>query len=977
MKTGIRLMITASILLVALLLPAPSSHADTCVIQGYVFFHNNTAVPAGTSVNITNEGTNEKRTETTGGGGGNFYLRSFTCTQGSDVFDAFSWLGVFNGSNSGLATGLNLYLNITYDNIPPRFNATLPDQTMDEDNTTGIDNAFNLSDYSYDYDGSPLTYSIYSQSNSALVSASIDGSYVDIGAPAANQSGSSNVCVRAYDGEDYSSQSCFTITINPVPDNPSFTSASDNVSTSYIKGGAGVRITTVASDVDGDNVILYVCNTAGVTAAGCTGTQRCSNTAASNPSCTFTAESDSSQHSWHAFIYDATGRIAEDNYTGNYTTDSAAPTPGSVTVEGGNRYHSTDTTLDFVWSGFSDPSSGIHWYYYNFTDNSGSRTQTRVSNTTVLGSLGSAAQGNNTVYVWAEDSVGNIGSDANDWIWVDTVDPVLSGWTQNPSDLDEGSSGSLTVTVTVTDTTWNSSSPAQFRYKYDSAGWYSWQDMTDTGGGVYSYTMSEPVGGWSSHVGEILYYQVTATDVVGHTTTEQQQDLINVFNNAPVLDTIPNQVALESYNFSFIISASDIDNDTLTFSSDYNFTFDSINSTSAVAWWVPRNSDIGSNHVKFNVSDGSDTDSQTVTIDVSPTNDPPVLNPVGNLNAYLHVPFVHYIYGSDPDNENEYILDNQLLIFDKTQALRWFKIYSYFNVSNESYYGVINFTPLLSHEGSWNITIYVSDGTAIDSENITFTVGYCGDFDAGGEPLCDEDYENCHTCPNDCGQCSGSEDKYMTIIIDPRNCLGRNFTIWTYQLYNRATCGTEGLIVNGKEVCGNLSKVDVKMYLLDHGIWDNVDDFISDDNGQITLTPTVAGNYKLVASKRGYPNAFEYLEIGPCISEEEKKEQAKANETEKPAETEKPSKVNASQQPAEQEEVTPEASTLSVILWYIITPTLIIMLIVVGYYYYDKEKNNVAWILRARIWTVKNRKTAKSEIKKRWKQIKAYLGYDK
>ncbi len=952
-----------------------SAYADLCVMQGNIFYHNGSAVLAGTPVTITNLNTAQVKNSVTGGGNGNFYLDTLTCTQGTDVLNIFSGYMYWNASLdvSSVLGKLNYYNNMTYGNFIPIFTSALPNKVMDEDNATGIDNATDLDSYTVDYDGTPLIYSIFSQSNSALASASLDGTYIDISAPAADQSGSSNVCVRAYDGEDYSSPSCFTITVNSVPDRPVFSSAADNV-TGIVKGGVGIRITTTASDVDGDLVRLYVCNTPNVNSGGCINTQRCTDFRASNPYCTFTAESDVNEHSWYAFVYDATGLISASNYTENYTTDGSDPATGTVVIEGGASYL-TDTTMDMTWSGFSDTGSGIRYYYYSFADNSGTTTGTRVSNTTFAGQLTGASQGSNTVYVWAQDWAGNIGSAASDSIIVDTANPVLSGWTQSPSGLQENTTGDFTVTVSVTDTTWNGSAPPRIRYQYDSGGYYAWQDMTALGGNTYSYSISEPVGGWVDYVGESLFYQVSVTDSVGHTTTETKSEYIDLFNYAPVLESIPNQVIAEGSNLSITLEAEDHDGDTLYFSSDYNFTFDRISANRTIAWWVPSGTFAGSNSVTFSVTDNIDTDSQVVTIDVTSENDPPVLEHVGNIYGYLHIPFLKYIYGWDPDNRNNYTLDNNLLIFDKVEAYSWFRIHTYFNVSNQSYYGVINFTPLLSQEGHHNITLYVSDGTAIDRENITFTVGYCGDKDSGGDPWCDEDYESCSTCPEDCGKCNQGEDKYMTVIIDPRNCLNRNFTIWTYKLYDRATCDTEGLIVGGKEVCGNLSSVKVDVMILKSKEWQKVDNYVSDSNGEITFLASEVGEYKLTATKSGYPNAYEYLEIGPCIVDEKTVKTA-VNKTEVKPSEEKPSAVKEPQTQPEGEEV-PQATTTAIIMYYVIVPVLAIILIVLGYYYYDRQKNNVVWILRARIWTRKNYIKAENGARKQWKKLMAYLGYDK
>jgi len=104
------------------------------------------------------------------------------------------------------------------------------------------------------------------------------------------------------------------------------------------------------------------------------------------------------------------------------------------------------------------------------------------------------------------------------------------------------------------------------------------------------------------------------------------------------------------------VSATDADGDAITFSSNYNFTFTNTDATHAIAYWTPTNDYVGSHLVTFYAFDGIDSDSKTINITVVSENDAPVLEHVGNLNGYLHVPLLHFLYASDVDNENNYTL---------------------------------------------------------------------------------------------------------------------------------------------------------------------------------------------------------------------------------------------------------------------------------------------------------------------------------
>ena len=439
--------------------------------------------------------------------------------------------------------------------------------------------------------------------------------------------------------------------------------------------------------------------------------------------------------------------------------------------------------------------------------------------------------------------------------------------------------------IEINDTTGINTPRMKYRF---ITGWYAWTNMVNTAGNKWEATISEPMYSWEFYEDETLVYNVSVTDTHDEETWETKSDIINRFNNAPVLEPIYNRVFSEATNNTLNLSATDDDGDSLTFTSTGDFTIVSTGDDTAIAYWVPGNDDVGTVQVTFTVTDGIETDTETITIQVGDVNSAPVLDPIDDIEIYEHTTYIQYITGYDPDNQNSIELDDDVLVFGKTPNNNWFRINTFYNDSNESYYGVINFTAYTGHRGEHNFTIYLSDGELQDEQNITLTVGYCGDLDSGNEPLCDSDYESCSICQRDCGSCDDDENNLMAIIIEPRNCLGRNFTIRTYELWNRATCPNEGLIIQDMEVCQNLSNTKLEVFILKLGTWEKVNEYISDENGEITYVPTTEGEFKLVASRRRYPNAYEYLEIRPCIEDEPIPEKPKTNKTTIPPVEEKP-----------------------------------------------------------------------------------------
>lgn len=94
-----------------------------------------------------------------------------------------------------------------------------------------------------------------------------------------------------------------------------------------------------------------------------------------------------------------------------------------------------DNDSDFVifWSNVEDVGSGTVGYYYSLMNNSG--TENGIWTTTDSGIIQNASEGSHTVYVWAKDAVGNIGSATNDKMFIDLTEvsfenfqPKRKGW---------------------------------------------------------------------------------------------------------------------------------------------------------------------------------------------------------------------------------------------------------------------------------------------------------------------------------------------------------------------------------------------------------------------------------------------------------------------------------------------------------------------------------------------------------------------
>ncbi|MCP5005076.1 MAG: hypothetical protein GY941_14250 [Planctomycetes bacterium] len=102
-------------------------------------------------------------------------------------------------------------------------------------------------------------------------------------------------------------------------------------------------------------------------------------------------------------------------------------------------------------------------------------------------------------------------------------------------------------------------------------------------------------------------------------------------NNAPVLTPIGNKSVKEGNILSFTVSAIDDEGDTLTYTAEnlpLGALFDQSTNTFT---WPPAYDQSGPYPVTFLVSDGNNIDTESITISVTNTNRPPVLDPIASI----------------------------------------------------------------------------------------------------------------------------------------------------------------------------------------------------------------------------------------------------------------------------------------------------------------------------------------------------------
>ncbi len=212
---------------------------------------------------------------------------------------------------------------------------------------------------------------------------------------------------------------------------------------------------------------------------------------------------------------------------------------------------------------------------------------------------------------------------------------------------------------------------------------------------------------WTPLDGQAGTY-ATSFVVSDGTVTDSEMITISVLpaNDPPVLDPIGGQSVDEGVLLSFTVSASDPDLDPLTFSASNLPAGATFSPSTQTFTWTPAEDQDGTHTVTFSVTDGIDSDAETVTITVVEVNQPPVLTPIGDRQVTEGDPLSFIVSGSDPDGNPLTYWAAGLppgATFDPGSRL-------------------FSWTPELGQAGVYSSSFTVSDSLATDSQTIVITV---------------------------------------------------------------------------------------------------------------------------------------------------------------------------------------------------------------------------------------------------------------
>ena len=197
-------------------------------------------------------------------------------------------------------------------------------------------------------------------------------------------------------------------------------------------------------------------------------------------------------------------------------------------------------------------------------------------------------------------------------------------------------------------------------------------------------------------------------------------------NRAPVLSTIGNQSVAEGQRLSFTVSATDPDNDSLSYSATSLPTGATFTASTRTFSWTPGFTQSGSYQVTFKASDpGGLADTETISITVTNVNRPPVLNPIGSKTVAEGQPLTLTISATDPDGDTLSYTASPLptgATFDpSTRTLSW--------------------TPGVGKAGNYSVKFVASDAESFDDETVIITVTKATTFqESAGQVVMETDH---------------------------------------------------------------------------------------------------------------------------------------------------------------------------------------------------------------------------------------------
>ncbi len=573
--------------------------------------------------------------------------------------------------------------------------SVLPNQAMDEDEN-GIYNAIDLDTYSSDADGEALTYSIVSHSNPGLVAASIDGNYLDIAAPAQDQSGTNTVCVKANDGSADSNQECLDITINPVNDPPVLAGIPDKSTDEDTSPPDNwIDLYDYANDVDNTDPEL----TFTITGQTNPGLISCSIDSNRYVDCGTPAQDQTGFSDVTVQVSDPGSLTDTDTFRVTVNPVNDPPTQPGVDVTPDSPYTNNDLLCSIATP--SDDADGDSiTYTYEWYKNG--ELQPGLTTNTV----GSANTAKNQVWkcrVTPNDGEAN-GPSGEDEVTILNSRPVASNLSLTPAN--PVTSDNLVGSYSYSDDDLDPESGSEIR-------WYK------NGALESAYNDLSTVPSLATAKGEDWYFTIKpndGTDFFGYLIFSP---IVTIQNSPPELSPIGDKAVLETNTLAFTVSATDDDSDTLVYGT--NAGFGTFNTNTGEFSWATGWYDAGFYTVIFNVTDGTETVEEVTTITVNNNNRPPSIDSYSPLAAVLNTRTGRVLSFSHTSSDQD---------LDDTLTYSW-RVNETERAATQNW--AFNPDPLLSDCGDREVKLVVTDSHDEVSQAWTVNVKLSGDVDLNGD----------------------------------------------------------------------------------------------------------------------------------------------------------------------------------------------------------------------------------------------------
>lgn len=290
--------------------------------------------------------------------------------------------------------------------------------------------------------------------------------------------------------------------------------------------------------------------------------------------------------------------------------------------------------------------------------------------------------------------------------------PVINAADQT---LREGKSSEFEVLATDA----NTEDTVHLQISQGQPPWLSIANNTDGNPAKMILTAAPPMGSVGSYR---VYFTATDNSPYNLSANKDIYLIVSPANQPPVI-TVQNQVAQAGNTLVFTLNCQDPDSgDTVTLTYTKPPQLDWLtaippdnpidgNPITITFTGTPQASHEGQYTMTFNaVDDGAPQQNalKDITITVTTTNNPPVLDPIRNKEVPIRVNLEFVINATDADND----------VLTYSASGLPFSIGATFNSSTRRF----SWTPTNSQVGSYNVHFEVSDATSSDSEDITIYV---------------------------------------------------------------------------------------------------------------------------------------------------------------------------------------------------------------------------------------------------------------